>query len=199
MAEWPLAVSIMLNPYFPETHLELAKTYKFMRVTTYQVYPILAYLSLENNENYLFDAQQTLNNAYIQFYIRNDSLIFSSHEINFGFLSGFLIRKTKTGNIPGLSEVAKRSPFGKTIEKTTYLLDFIYRVYTQDYNIYKEEMLFRVYFKYLSDVYKAGLAEVFTYYIYSQSGIEEVEKWLKNNQDKVDAFRKWVQEYNWDI
>lgn len=199
MAENPLAYSIAYNPYFSNAHLELAKTYLFLLETSILVYPIITYLSLENESGIPHEAMSILDKAYERFYIRNDSLCFSSYEFEFDNLHGYLVVRKKIDSIPDIKELASENKFGKIIEKTIYLLRNIESTYSSYFEEHKNELLFRIYFKYLGDIYKNGFAEVFTYYIYSESGMEVVKSWLAANKEKVAAFRNWVKDYNWDL
>jgi tetratricopeptide (TPR) repeat protein len=54
------------------------------------------------------------------------------------------------------------------------------------------------YAPYFIEMKKEGHLEALSYIVYSASGEKYVMKWLKKNQDKVEAFYNWSMFYIWD-
>ncbi len=52
-------------------------------------------------------------------------------------------------------------------------------------------------FPYVREVVKKDYSEVLAYYIIQSVNNPEVDKWLENNKEKVDAFLEWNNNYNW--
>lgn len=195
----PLLRYIAINPYFSEAHFELAKAYLGSREYLYLHFPLMVYLTMEANEDMVKEAYRIYNFASKFFTARNNTIYINADNLLKDSPFSGIELTMKLSSFSSEVDTTKLTQGEKLVKKMKVLLNIIDKTYNSGIHKYRDNLLFRIYFKYLGDIYKAGLSEVFTYYIHSQSGIEEVDTWLKNNKDKVDAFRKWVQEYNWDI
>jgi hypothetical protein len=196
-AEVPLVRSIALNPFFSLSHLELSKCYSWIGEYSLEIMSLMTFLSLEPNTELSIEALKLLDEAYLHYKVRGNKIIINPNLINQDspFLSIELFMKMNDLFLQ--IDTLKRSYAGKVLEKTKMLLNIIDIQYTKYSEKFQNELLFRIYFKYLRDINNEGFAEVFNYYIYSKKDDPEINLWIKSNTDKIEKFRKWINEYQW--
>ena len=88
-------------------------------------------------------------------------------------------------------------------EKFKTKVDLNYRVLKQiqvvldkiDYNVEDKGFCTQFYAKFFKELASKKHTETYLYYLLSEMGIEDVNKWMKNNKSQVDEFSDWYYTY----
>ncbi len=196
-AEESLVYSILLNPWEQMGHFEISKLYEKINEHIIETITLITFLTLEPNTTYSQEAHKMLD--YIdKLYRNNDNTIYLSSD-NLLNNSPFMTLELAIKLSITADNINKSGRKSFELKKNRYMLilSLIQKSYDEDFEKYKEQLFFRIYYKFLGDIHRAGYSEVFAYYIFSGSKYPEVKEWLDENEEKVEEFRKWVDDYQW--
>jgi tetratricopeptide (TPR) repeat protein len=192
-AEKNFVETLKLNPYHIESNFELSVLYSLYGRRFPSLFASLRYLTLAPKGKYAEDAYQNFINMALSGVSKqgNAKVIHVDTKKDTEFLMLSIMHGGQVAAGAFQESINKKDELMLSI----LLFEDIFPLIL----VQNDSFISNYYLSFFRDLNKAGYNDIFAFYILQCRNIPAVNKWLRNNSDKVAEFEKWINNYKYEF
>ena len=191
--------AISINPYHASSHLALAEDYRSKGMQIPALLHFCKFLAIEPNTARSLNAVANVDNL-VHWGVE------SSGEQNINiYLSALLDDESPYGALEmhmRFRRAALHTDIYKdksAVQIRVELLNSLFALIGERQERTYSDFTAKHLFPYFANLHENEHSEAFIYYIHQSAGNNEIDEWLSENGNKVEAFLNWLVEYRWNF